>query len=526
MTVNDAVRVGSDGFLTTADLAGRRDFTLGLAVVSPSSRTIAGPGGTAIVEPRVMQVLVVLVDAANKVVTRETLFHRCWGGVYVGDDSLNRTVGAIRKLASEIADRSFQIETIPRTGYRLTGDSYNVISSEAEGFPKPPVPAVSRRAVIAGSAGSAALAAVAASWLWSRRRQTDPRFDALMAEGDEAFRNGTALDTASVTEGGGSRMMQLYQKAVRIQPDSARAWGLLAYFSALRANEAPPAASAQLVAQSQTAIRRALSIDSKEPNAQVGLFLLQGPMLDWAARDRKLRSILANDPNNLPAMSELMPLLQAAGLTRESWVWNERILRQSPFARGFLVVKAMKLWILGNIAASDNVIDRVRGLWPTYDFGFSVRMMLFTLTGRPRAALSMIDDAPPNMLPNPPFWRAVANALDLASPAAVQAARRACFDIAKATPEQTNQSVMILCALGLKDAAFELTEGYILWRGKAVLSAGRDVNDYSRRMTQWLFTPPVAIMRADPRFAKLCDEFGLSAYWRARGIRPDYEIYG
>ena len=142
MTVNDAVRVGSDGFLTTADLAGRRDFTLGLAVVSPSSRTIAGPGGTAIVEPRVMQVLVVLVDAANKVVTRETLFHRCWGGVYVGDDSLNRTVGAIRKLASEIADRSFQIETIPRTGYRLTGDSYNVISSEAEGFPKPPVPAV------------------------------------------------------------------------------------------------------------------------------------------------------------------------------------------------------------------------------------------------------------------------------------------------------------------------------------------------------------------------------------------------
>ena len=166
------------------------------------------------------------------------------------------------------------------------------------------------------------------------------------------------------------------------------------------------------------------------------------------------------------------------------------------------------------------------GLWPTYDFGFSVRMMLFTLTGRPRAALSMIDDAPPNMLPNPPFWRAVANALDLASPAAVQAARRACFDIAKATPEQTNQSVMILCALGLKDAAFELTEGYILWRGKAVLSAGRDVNDYSRRMTQWLFTPPVAIMRADPRFAKLCDEFGLSAYWRARGIRPDYEIYG
>jgi hypothetical protein len=33
-------------------------------------------------------------------------------------------------------------------------------------------------------------------------------------------------------------------------------------------------------------------------------------------------------------------------------------------------------------------------------------------------------------------------------------------------------------------------------------------------------------MRADPRFEKLCDAFGLTAYWRARGIRPDYQVYG
>jgi hypothetical protein len=45
-------------------------------------------------------------------------------------------------------------------------------------------------------------------------------------------------------------------------------------------------------------------------------------------------------------------------------------------------------------------------------------------------------------------------------------------------------------------------------------------------MTQWLFTPPVAAMRADPRFGKLCDEFGLTAYWRARGVKPDYRVYG
>ena len=88
-------------------------------------------------------------------------------------------------------------------------------------------------------------------------------------------------------------------------------------------------------------------------------------------------------------------------------------------------------------------------------------------------------------------------------------------------------AVMVLGALGLVDSAFEVTDGYLLWRGK-VVSRGqgdaRDVNDYNRRMTQWLFTPPCAAMRADPRFPKLCDEFGLTDYWRARGVKPDYQV--
>ena len=527
--MNDAFLVRSDGLLTTADLAARPDFTLGLAVVSPSSRTIAGPGGTADVEPRVMQVLVVLADAAGQVVTRETLFNRCWGGVYVGDDSLNRAVGAVRKLAAEIASGSFEIETIPRTGYRLTGENIQLLRADRPVAGGTRADAVSRRSLIGGSA-AAVVVASGAGWWWVTTPRADPRFRALMARGEEAFRSGAALDDASVLEKGRDPdLLALYEEAVRLDSGSARAWGLLAYFTALAVDDAPPSQASSFIARAEYASRRALSIDPKEPNARVGMFLLQGPMLDWTARDRQLRGILATDPANIPAMTELMPLLQATGLTRESWIWNERILGVSPLARGYLVIKSMKLWILGDVAASDKVIDRVRGLWPMDEFGFLVRMMLFTLTGRPRAALSMIDGAPPNMVPDPPFWRAAANALDLRSAAAVEAARKACFATAKQTPWLTNQAVMILCALGLKDAAFELTDGYLLWRGKAVSSGqvrGQDVNDYSRRMTQWLFTPPAAIMRSDARFAKLCDEFGLTAYWRDRRVKPDYQRYG
>jgi DNA-binding winged helix-turn-helix (wHTH) protein len=47
-----------------------------------------------------MQVLVVLADAAGHVVARRTLFERCWGEVYVGDDSLNRVIAALRKIVA------------------------------------------------------------------------------------------------------------------------------------------------------------------------------------------------------------------------------------------------------------------------------------------------------------------------------------------------------------------------------------------------------------------------------------------
>src|SRR5215203_588904 len=107
------------GLLTTAELAARAEFDIGEARVRPSTRTVVGPGGQTDVEPRVMQVLVVLADAAGSVVTRKTLFQRCWGSPLVGDDSLNRAIAGVRRIASDIASGSFEVETVPRTGYQL-----------------------------------------------------------------------------------------------------------------------------------------------------------------------------------------------------------------------------------------------------------------------------------------------------------------------------------------------------------------------------------------------------------------------
>jgi tetratricopeptide (TPR) repeat protein len=387
-------------------------------------------------------------------------------------------------------------------------------------------PAVSRRGLIAGGAGAAALVAGTGLW-WFDHQLPKRRFDALMARGREAFRNGSAFEDATVAANNSPPMIRLYREAVSVDPESARAWGLLAYFTGAAANETSEAGKSRLVAESQTAIRRALDLDPTEPNARVAMYLLNGPMLQWSARDRQLRDILSTEPTNLPAMFELMPLLQAAGLTRESWTWNERMLEQSPFLRPALVVRALKLWILGRVGEADNVASRVVDLWPDYSFGIYARFNIFALTGRPRAARVILDGA--RTLAAPAMRRAVLDAMETPSASAIEAARAACWNVAQSSPPMANDAVMYLCALGLTETALEVTEGFLLWRGKFISlnpANRREADVYNRRMTQWLFTPPVAKMRTDPRFPKLCEAFGLTDYWQARHVRPDYQVYG
>ena len=55
----------------------------------------------------------------------------------------------------------------------------------------------------------------------------------------------------------------------------------------------------------------------------------------------------------------------------------------------------------------------------------------------------------------------------------------------------------------------------VRWRPGQVL-----VNDQRRRKTHMLFTPVAAPMRADVRFQDLMERVGISAYWRAAGVRP------
>jgi adenylate cyclase len=102
------------------DLGREPALTIGALTIEPASRRVAHDDGREeTLEPRVMQVLVALLRADGRVLSRDELLGRCWPNVLVGDDALNRVMGRLRRLAGGIGAEAFKIETITKVGYRL-----------------------------------------------------------------------------------------------------------------------------------------------------------------------------------------------------------------------------------------------------------------------------------------------------------------------------------------------------------------------------------------------------------------------
>ena len=101
--------------------ASKQTFNLGGWNVDPLNnclRRVDEP--ETIIRPKVMQLLVELVENQGQTVTREELIERVWhGNEYVGDRGLTDAVWQLRKCLDSDTRHSPYIETIPKTGYRL-----------------------------------------------------------------------------------------------------------------------------------------------------------------------------------------------------------------------------------------------------------------------------------------------------------------------------------------------------------------------------------------------------------------------
>jgi DNA-binding winged helix-turn-helix (wHTH) protein len=100
------------------DLSSEHTFRVGSAIVDPIAHEGTYKGFTERLQPQNLKVLLALARKRETVVTREELIECCWDGRIVGDDVIHRAISTLRQFAARAG--GFSIETVPRSGYRLT----------------------------------------------------------------------------------------------------------------------------------------------------------------------------------------------------------------------------------------------------------------------------------------------------------------------------------------------------------------------------------------------------------------------
>jgi TolB-like protein/Flp pilus assembly protein TadD len=95
------------------------DFQLGAWRVQPQLNSLACDLRTVRLEPKMMGVLLCLVQRSGDVVSKEQIVQEVWQGTFVTDDVLIRCVSELRKAFGDDAGKPTFIETIPKRGYRL-----------------------------------------------------------------------------------------------------------------------------------------------------------------------------------------------------------------------------------------------------------------------------------------------------------------------------------------------------------------------------------------------------------------------
>jgi DNA-binding winged helix-turn-helix (wHTH) protein/tetratricopeptide (TPR) repeat protein len=98
----------------------QRGFRVGDREVFPHKGEVSAGGRSIHVEPKVMEVLLVLAARAPDVVLRQTLLDTVWGSrAAVSDEPLTRCIAQLRLAFDDSAREPQFIQTVPKRGYRL-----------------------------------------------------------------------------------------------------------------------------------------------------------------------------------------------------------------------------------------------------------------------------------------------------------------------------------------------------------------------------------------------------------------------
>jgi TolB-like protein/Tfp pilus assembly protein PilF len=129
--------------------SGRFVYKFGTFCLDRAERILLDGGENVSLTPKVFDTLVVLVQNAGRLVTKESLLAEVWPDTFVEEANLSVNIATLRKALGEIAGEHQYIQTISKRGYRFVAKVVEVESeSRTVAMPEP------RPALIANKEGT------------------------------------------------------------------------------------------------------------------------------------------------------------------------------------------------------------------------------------------------------------------------------------------------------------------------------------------------------------------------------------
>jgi TolB-like protein len=107
----------------------RVQFLFSNHVLDTDRRELSRGGLGVPVEPQVFDLLVFLLENRDRVVSKDHLIDKIWGGRIVADSTLTSRINAARKAIGDTGSNQKLIRTVPRKGFRFVGAVLTQLSS-------------------------------------------------------------------------------------------------------------------------------------------------------------------------------------------------------------------------------------------------------------------------------------------------------------------------------------------------------------------------------------------------------------
>jgi DNA-binding winged helix-turn-helix (wHTH) protein len=99
--------------------------------LDPVRRELTRQSRAIAIGPQVFDLLVLLIQNRERVVSKDDLLDAVWGGRIVSESTLTSHINAVRKAIGDSGEEQRLIRTVARKGFRFVGDVREAQSSDA-----------------------------------------------------------------------------------------------------------------------------------------------------------------------------------------------------------------------------------------------------------------------------------------------------------------------------------------------------------------------------------------------------------